>query len=100
VLTGQRLTRPAFGSGSEADAESFHLAMISRTDDGQQTESVIGGRCLDRFMSMVDGRPYKQHVRSTRGDRARPSRKVREPIGSAMTTGKVSEALKLGDGKW
>lgn len=39
----------------EADAESFHLAMVIRADEGQQTESLIGGRYLDQF-TRVDGR--------------------------------------------
>jgi hypothetical protein len=41
--------------GDEADVESFHLAMVIRTDGGQRTESLIGGRYLDRF-TRVGGR--------------------------------------------
>jgi 3-phenylpropionate/cinnamic acid dioxygenase small subunit len=34
--------------GEHADVESYHIAVVSRTDDGHETQSHIGGRYLDK----------------------------------------------------
>ncbi len=39
----------------EADVESYHIALVVRTDGGHEMQSWIGGRYLDRFASR-DGR--------------------------------------------
>jgi 3-phenylpropionate/cinnamic acid dioxygenase small subunit len=41
--------------GDEADVESYHIAVVTRHDDGHETQSHIGGRYLDRF-AYRDGR--------------------------------------------
>ena len=41
--------------GDHADVESYHLAVVSRNEDGHETQSHIGGRYLDKF-AYRDGR--------------------------------------------
>jgi 3-phenylpropionate/cinnamic acid dioxygenase small subunit len=41
--------------GEQADVESYHLAVVSRSEDGHETQSHIGGRYLDN-VSYRDGR--------------------------------------------
>ena len=41
--------------GDDAQVESYHLALVVRTDDGEEKQSWIGGRYLDSF-SRRDGR--------------------------------------------
>jgi hypothetical protein len=41
--------------GDEADVESYHIAVVSRTENGHETQTHIGGRYLDRFAHR-DGR--------------------------------------------
>jgi 3-phenylpropionate/cinnamic acid dioxygenase small subunit len=41
--------------GEHAEVESYHIAVVSRADDGRETQSHIGGRYLDTF-AYRDGR--------------------------------------------
>jgi 3-phenylpropionate/cinnamic acid dioxygenase small subunit len=47
-------------NGERADVESYHLAVVSRTEGGHETQSHIGGRYLDSF-AFRDGRWAIQH---------------------------------------
>jgi hypothetical protein len=46
--------------GDRADVESYHLAVVSRNEDGHETQSHIGGRYLDTF-AYRDGRWAIEH---------------------------------------
>jgi 3-phenylpropionate/cinnamic acid dioxygenase small subunit len=46
--------------GEQADVESYHLAVVSRSEDGHETQSHIGGRYLDN-VTYRDGRWAIEH---------------------------------------
>jgi hypothetical protein len=46
--------------GERADVESYHLAVVSRVEDGHETQSHIGGRYLDQ-VAYLDGRWAIEH---------------------------------------